>query len=243
MFRRRWPPSRRLGCTHAASPLRAGLVACTGNAGCKFSASNTKGHAAGLVEWLEPRITVDMPVNIHLTGCHHSCAQHYIADIGLLGAKVERGEDMVEGYDLHVGGGAGANQAIGRLIRPAVAADELPPMVLSLLHAWMESRAPGQGFQDWSAPNRTRRWPSSWRRERAVPPGRRPADPGERAVLPRPARLAERVPRRAVRRGRGRPCPWPARSAPWRRISPGTTRRSSWTSAWPWPTAVRSSAS
>ena len=140
-----------LGLTHAASPLRAGLVACTGNAGCKFSASNTKGHAAGLVEWLEPRITVDMPVNIHLTGCHHSCAQHYIADIGLLGAKVERGEDMVEGYDLHVGGGAGANQAIGRLIRPAVAAEELPPMVLSLLHAWMDSRAPGQGFQDWSA--------------------------------------------------------------------------------------------
>ena len=27
------------------------------------------------------------PVNIHLTGCHHSCAQHYIGDIGLLGLQ------------------------------------------------------------------------------------------------------------------------------------------------------------
>ena len=95
---------------------------------------------------LEERIEVDSPINIHLTGCHNSCAQHYIADIGLLGAKVERGEDVVEGYDLHVGGGAGPQQAIGRLIRPAVAADELPPLVLNLLTRWKAERAPGQGF-------------------------------------------------------------------------------------------------
>jgi len=140
-----------LGLGHAAGPLRAGLVACTGSGGCKFAASDTKGHAASLVDWLEQRIALDSPVNIHLTGCHHSCAQHYIADIGLLGAKVERDDDLVEGYDLHVGGGAGANQAIGRLIRPGVAADELPPVVLSLLRHWMAERAEGQGFQAWSA--------------------------------------------------------------------------------------------
>ena len=140
-----------LGLGYAAGPLRTGLVACTGSAGCKFAASDTKGHADELVAWLEQRIAVDTPLNIHLTGCHHSCAQHFIADIGLLGAKVERGEDLVEGYDIHVGGGAGANQAIGRLIRPAAAMDELPPMLLRLLQAWMRERADGEGFQAWSA--------------------------------------------------------------------------------------------
>ena len=140
-----------LGLGHDAGPLRTGLVACTGSAGCKFAASNTKGHASELVDWLEQRIEIDAPVNIHLTGCHHSCAQHYIADIGLLGAKVDRGEDVVEGYDLHVGGGAGVNQAIGRLIRPAVAMDELPPLVLNLLTAWKAERGDGQSFQAWSA--------------------------------------------------------------------------------------------
>jgi ferredoxin-nitrite reductase len=140
-----------LGLAHEAGPLRTGLVACTGNAGCKFAASNTKSHAAMLVDWLEQRITVDMPINIHLTGCHNSCAQHYIADIGLLGAKVERGDDMLEGYDLHVGGGAGPMQAIGRLIRPAVVAEDLPPIVLALLQSWMTGRMEGQSFQAWSA--------------------------------------------------------------------------------------------
>ena len=89
---------------------------------------------------------VDAPVNIHLTGCHHSCAQHYIADIGLLAAKVERGDEMIEGYDLHVGGGAGPRQAIGRLVRAGVAFDELPPMVLGLLTEWLRTREAGEGF-------------------------------------------------------------------------------------------------
>ena len=42
------------------------------------------------------------PLNIHLTGCHHSCAQHYIGDIGLIAAKVDVDEDVdtIEGYHL-----------------------------------------------------------------------------------------------------------------------------------------------
>jgi len=138
-----------LGLGHTASAVRGGLVACTGNAGCKFAASDTKRHGADLADWLEPRITLSAPINIHLTGCHHSCAQHYVADIGLLAAKVERGEEMVEGFDLHVGGGAGPEQKIGRLIRKGIAADELPAMVLVLLEAWQRDGAPSfQAFTE-----------------------------------------------------------------------------------------------
>ena len=139
-----------LDLTHEAGPVRAGLVACTGNAGCKFAASNTKAHANTIAEYVEARLAVDAPVNIHLTGCHHSCAQHYIADIGLLGAKVERGEEEIEGYDLHVGGGAGPQQKIGRLIT-RVAHDTVGPAVLALLRAWMERRERDESFQSFSA--------------------------------------------------------------------------------------------
>jgi ferredoxin-nitrite reductase len=139
-----------LGLGWQATHVRGGLVACTGNAGCKFAAANTKYHAAQLADWLEARITLDAPINIHLTGCHHSCAQHYIADIGLLAAKVEVGEDMVEGYDLHVGGGAGPHQAIGRLIRPGLVFDALAHATLALLTAWQAE--PGHAsFQSWCA--------------------------------------------------------------------------------------------
>jgi ferredoxin-nitrite reductase len=140
-----------LGLDWRASALRGGLVACTGNTGCKFSASDTKRHATELVDWLEERIVVDRPLNIHLTGCHHSCAQHYVADIGLLATKVEQGDDMIEGYDLHVGGGAGVHQALGRLVRNAVPFADLPPIVLGLLSAWMNGRRGEEDFQAWTA--------------------------------------------------------------------------------------------
>ena len=76
-----------LGLSTKASSIRAGLVACTGNVGCRFSASDTKRHAEEIARWCEARVELDGPVNIHLTGCHHSCAQHYIGDIGLLGLQ------------------------------------------------------------------------------------------------------------------------------------------------------------
>jgi ferredoxin-nitrite reductase len=140
-----------LGLGWQASEVRGGLVACTGNAGCKFAASDTKRHAAELADFLDEHIVVAKPINIHLTGCHNSCAQHYVGDIGLIGAKVERGEDEeVEGYDLHVGGGAGVERGIGRLVRPKVAHDELNPMVLYLLRAWQDE-APDLSFRDFTA--------------------------------------------------------------------------------------------
>src|SRR3954469_10185101 len=44
------------GLSGKASQIRAGLIACTGNAGCKFAASDTKRHAADIADWCEPRL-------------------------------------------------------------------------------------------------------------------------------------------------------------------------------------------
>ena len=126
-----------------ASQIRAGLVACTGNSGCKFAASNTKLHAAKIADWCEPRVEVDTPLNIHLTGCHHSCAQHYISDIGLLAAKVPAGEadDTVEGYHLVAGGGFGPQAEIGQEVYRDIKAEDAPQIVERLLKAYLKHRA------------------------------------------------------------------------------------------------------
>ena len=78
-----------LGLAIETNAIRAGLVACTGNTGCKFAASDTKRHAEEIARWCETRVALDTPVNIHLTGCHHSCAQHFVSEIGLLACKVQ----------------------------------------------------------------------------------------------------------------------------------------------------------
>ncbi|WP_439576164.1 NirA family protein [Phreatobacter sp.] len=139
-----------LGLSTAVTPVRAGLVACTGNAGCKFAAADTKRHALEIAAHVEARLAIDVPVNIHLTGCHHSCAQHYIGDIGLIGARVPVNDegDTVEGYDIAVGGGFAENARIGRTLWKGVKAEDAPAHVKALLRAYLLNRnGPDEGFQ------------------------------------------------------------------------------------------------
>ena len=142
------------GLDWRASSIRAGLVACTGSRGCRFSAADTKTHAEDIAKWCEAHVKLDQPVNIHLTGCHHSCAQHYIGDIGLIAARVSVNEegDTVDGYHIVAGGGFGATGAIGREILREVKAQDAPARVESLLKAYLAHRAgPTESFQDFSA--------------------------------------------------------------------------------------------
>jgi ferredoxin-nitrite reductase len=131
-----------LGLATKASAIRTGLVACTGNTGCRFAASDTKGHAEQIARWCEARVELDTPVNIHLTGCHHSCAQHYIGDIGLLGCKVSVSEeDTVEGYHILVGGGSGPDATLARELFRDVKADDAPHIIEKMLKAYLAQRA------------------------------------------------------------------------------------------------------
>jgi ferredoxin-nitrite reductase len=136
-----------LGLATSASAVRAGLIACTGNVGCKFSLSDTKRHALEIADYLDPRIDVDQPLNIHLTGCPNSCAQHYVGDIGLLATKVDLGDDgEAEGYHLIVGGGSGADLALGREICRDIPADEVPRRLEAGLAAYLAQRNSGETF-------------------------------------------------------------------------------------------------
>jgi ferredoxin-nitrite reductase len=137
------------GLAVKTSQIRAGLIACTGNTGCKFAASDTKRHAADIGDWCDGRVEVDTPLNIHLTGCHHSCAQHYISDIGLIAAKVPLGdsEDTVEGYHLFAGGGFGPDAEIGQEVYRDLTAEETPQTIEKLLRAYLAHRAgPSETF-------------------------------------------------------------------------------------------------
>jgi ferredoxin-nitrite reductase len=137
---------RKIGFDTQQSLLRGGLIACTGNSYCKFAQSNTKGCALELADYLDKKITLDSPINIHVTGCPNSCAQHYMGDIGLLGVKV-RGED---GYHVFIGGGFGANQAVGRQIFSSVTTGDLKPTLEKMLKGYLRRRAAGETFKQFT---------------------------------------------------------------------------------------------
>jgi ferredoxin-nitrite reductase len=136
----------RLGFHYAATSVAGGLIACTGNAGCQYAATNTKAQAVALARHLESKLTLDQPLNIHLTGCPHSCAQHYIGDIGLLGVKTPLGE----GYHVVLGGGWGPEQALGKEVFHGIPFSELPALLETVLRVYLERRQPGEAFSEFT---------------------------------------------------------------------------------------------
>lgn len=132
-----------MGLHWNATSVRAGLVACTGSRGCKFANADTKGHAMLIAGHVEETIEMDQPLNIHVTGCHNSCAQHYIGDIGLQGVGVPVGEEIVEGYHIVVGGGYGSRGNVGRQLFDSVPFGQVPSIIENLLSAYLENRSDG----------------------------------------------------------------------------------------------------
>jgi ferredoxin-nitrite reductase len=136
----------RIGLETKTSHVRNGIIACTGNSYCKYAQSNTKSHALALADFLDKKLVLDQPINIHFTGCPNSCAQHYMGDIGLLGAKI-KGE---EAYHVFVGGGFGENQAVGRQVFTGVSVAELPKTIDEMLRGYQRRREAGETFQNFT---------------------------------------------------------------------------------------------
>jgi ferredoxin-nitrite reductase len=140
----------RIGLHFEATHGAGGLIACTGNQGCKYAATDTKGHALALAAQLNKHVPLDQPVNIHFTGCPHSCAQHYIGDIGLQGVKVNIGGASVEGYHIVFGGGTGADAGIAKEVFSGISFCEVPALIERVLQVYLERRKAGESFANFS---------------------------------------------------------------------------------------------
>jgi ferredoxin-nitrite reductase len=134
------------GLHFEAGTVLSGTVACTGNKGCRFAASDTKSHAVALARQLDIRFTLEQPINLHVTGCAHSCAQHYIGDIGLMGVRVG-GE---EGYQVVLGGGSDQDQGLARELISAIRFADLPPVMVRLFEAYTSASIPDESFLEFT---------------------------------------------------------------------------------------------
>ena len=140
----------RMGFHYEASHLLGGLVACTGSTGCKYAATNTKHDALAIGRYLSSRVTLDHPINIHFTGCPHSCAQHYVGDIGLQGTRITLNGESVQAYNVVLGGGTGPEAAIGKLVFSGIPATELPQLLEHMLQVYLQRRNGRETFAEFT---------------------------------------------------------------------------------------------
>lgn len=132
-----------LGLSVGANDVHGLLTACAGASGCQFGATDTQGDAIALAEDLDSQFKLDKPLNIHVSGCDKSCAQHYQADIALWGCPETA--DRLGGYRLCVSGGT---ERFGRELRDYLTPAQTRIAIDRLIHAYHEQRvSPQESFQ------------------------------------------------------------------------------------------------
>jgi ferredoxin-nitrite reductase len=115
------------------SLLMRSLVSCTGAQFCNFALIETKNRALAMVKALEDELVLTSPVRIHWTGCPNSCGQPQVADIGLMGTKIRKNGQTVEGVDIYMGGKVGQDAHLGTCVIKGIACEDLPPILQKLL--------------------------------------------------------------------------------------------------------------
>jgi ferredoxin-nitrite reductase len=140
----------RIGLPLDAGELRGNAIACTGEPHCNFSVTETKSRMDGLVQLLEdrfPRGRLD-GLRLHLDGCPHACAHHWVGDLGFQGTTVrdEEGKRR-QAYDVYLRGGLDRPAAIARPVFRRVPTEELDDAVVGLVRGWVDARGEGETFR------------------------------------------------------------------------------------------------
>ena len=138
-----------LGLSWTASAFRSRLVACTGAPGCQFALGDTKRRAEEIASRLEASGAREQPLSIHISGCHHSCAQHTLADIGLLATRDPGGGSEL--YQLWLGGELLETARFGQKYASQVPASDVPRLLQEVVDDYLNRRHPDESFHDFVA--------------------------------------------------------------------------------------------
>ncbi len=140
-----------VGLSINAHPVRRSVVTCTGTEFCKLAITETKARSRQIVEYLEKRVPLDEPLRLHITGCPNACAQHQIGHIGLMGSKTKVDGQVVDAYDVFVGGRLGRGAAFNHAVLRKIPATECAKRLESLLLGYTRGRKIREPFNDWCA--------------------------------------------------------------------------------------------
>jgi sulfite reductase beta subunit-like hemoprotein len=137
-----------LGLPLTTNEVWANSIACTGEPHCNFSVGETKDRLRMLVAHLERTFGDEIAeLRLHLDGCPHACAQHWVGDLGF---QATTGKDAdgnrISAYDIFVRGSLGPVPEIGKSLFRRVASEALDTAVEGLVRGWLDGREDGETF-------------------------------------------------------------------------------------------------
>jgi sulfite reductase (ferredoxin) len=129
------------GLADPGAELVEDIIACPGTDTCGLGITSSKGLARALAEVFPAgRVPEDLAgVDIKISGCHNSCAQHHISTIGLHGVGKRLGNHVAPHYELHLGGSVNGTAKIGQMI-VKLPAKAVPAAISHLIEVYRRDR-------------------------------------------------------------------------------------------------------
>jgi ferredoxin-nitrite reductase len=134
------------GLAFEADSLARQTVACTGKQFCSLALTEAKGYAFQLIEDLRRRQLELYGIRIAVSGCANSCAQHHTADIGLRGIRVRRGQQVLDAFDIYLGGGIGKSITLGTLYQKGVPIKRIAETLEHIVREFYRRRLESESF-------------------------------------------------------------------------------------------------
>ena len=138
-----------IGFEPRKSKLYARSVACTDHRFCNYSVSETKGKLKDILPELERRFGAEAvaDLRVHIDGCPHACAHHWVADIGLQGTTATDPATgaRLQAYNLRLRGRLGRDAAIGSPILRRIPTDQITEVLCRLVGSFLGAKAGHEG--------------------------------------------------------------------------------------------------
>lgn len=83
-------------------------------------------------------------ITLNISGCMNACGHHHVGNIGVLGVD-KKGEEF---YQVALGGSSDRQAALGKVLGPSFAQDEMPEVIDRILQVYLQRREDNERFID-----------------------------------------------------------------------------------------------
>ncbi len=141
-----WEEAKRIGFATPNIGLLTDIISCPGGDFCSLANAKSIPIAAAIQQRFDDLDYLfdigDLAINI--SGCMNACGHHHVGHIGILGVD-KHGEEF---YQVTIGGSQGLDAALGKVIGPSFAQDEMADVVEKLITAYVQQRHEDELFID-----------------------------------------------------------------------------------------------
>ena len=129
--------------------LISDMIACPGLDYCNLANARSLPLADRIFHrFADPQRRLEIgPLRLNISGCINACGHHHAADIGILGVD----KKGVEHFQITLGGRAGEDGAIGRIIGPSFAEGDVPDAIEIIVDTYLAGRRKGENFDHYLA--------------------------------------------------------------------------------------------